>query len=785
MMISNISYYFKQCKKNIREDFYFLESFNGKKIAGEIYFAIIFLSDSFPDKTIVSVIEKKKDIPEKLLNRGNIIFVKRDTRKYFKYLAMSKNIFTDTTFPNFFIKRKEQTMIQFWHGTPIKNMGISTKSGDFRNISNVQKNLLLSDWIILNNEWTKEVFLKEYMIHKKLENKIILSSTLKNKIYPSEKSDGKNKTTVLFAYTWKTIYRKNKKLLKGKLRYLDQLIETSMTQGEDFEFYYSLHNLIYNKRFLKWMEKKLVYLKPLYYNNEIYEFMTFETDIVVSDYSSFVFDAAFKNKKIIIDKSGSKKYKEERGFYKEVIQDIQNSFICKDTMNEVISSIFDENEKKSYDLINEKYNSFEGKTKDWTKKIFLEEEIKLSNFDQGILIYPGNLTLNGITSSFYNTLDILLSKNKNITIWAPKNYISQKKAENLYKKYNGRIEILHSNYQSFGTIDKINEFFYKKIRRPIFKRRFKNKFKAEYEMIFSSNTFKKVVHFSTYEWYVGEVMSNFECEKIIYVHNDLYLEYKYRTNFRKWSLERIFNAFDKIYFVSQGLIDAEKKLIGLKKNSHKFSVTENPMPSEWKIRSQKNTKKIDINFNSPYLEKDIFKELILNKNIIKFVSVGRIGALQKNHYTLIKAFEYYKKTNNDNSILLILGGKGNKKDNGVIRNLMTLWKLKFSKNKESIFIFKTSNVYKILAESSVFILPSKYEGQPMVVMEAASLGIPVIVSDYVSLKEQSIKYNHSIITKMNDYKSIAHHMNELIGEENYFDTVEYNKRCEEILDKKI
>lgn len=772
------SYYWKQTEKKIIDNNYFFESFSGVKISGEIYFAIIELSKRFVDKKMIVAISDKNDIPTKIFNLLNVEFVLKNSFKYFNALATSSYLFTDTTFPLFFKKRLDQKLIQFWHGTPIKKMGISVKSSsDFSNISNVQKTFLHSDKIILNNNWTKDILLKEFMIGKYIESKILLTSTLKNKDY---KSNPKQNVNILFAYTWKTAYRKNPKLLKGKLKYIDNLIKLNIMNKKNYSFYYSLHNLIYNKKFLKWMDDNLSFIKPLRYENEIYEFMKYEADIIVSDFSSFVFDAAYFNKKIIIDFSNFNDYVKERGVYFEVINDLKNNFVYRNSIKDTVIEIFKKNSNQDLTWINEKYNEFEFSKNYWIDIIFKIDETKPVKpvKSDSTLIYPGNLALNGITTSLYNTLDLLIKNNGNITIWAPKSYISQNKAIDLYKKYDGKLQILSTNYQQKGYIDKFNEYTYRKIGFPVFLGRFNRKTVVDHETIFGNINFKNVVHFSGYEWFVNEVLSRFKSNKIYYIHNDLYLEYKYKRNFRKFSIKRGFKSYDKIVFVSKGLSEVKRKIRGLDKQKQKFTIIENPMPDYKRIKELSNNNNLDVKTSQSYLETAILKEIIKEKKITKVVSIGRIGALQKNHYTIIKSFENYKDNYNSDSVLLLMGGKGFKKDRYFIRNKLTNYKINHSRYKKDIFIFKTNNVYNILKNSDILLYNSIYEGQGLAVIEAATLGLPVIVSDYHVLKEQSIKYGHSTVVKTNDYKKIAININSNINNGNNFDVKNYNKSVE-------
>lgn len=69
-------------------------------------------------------------------------------------------------------------------------------------------------------------------------------------------------------------------------------------------------------------------------------------------------------------------------------------------------------------------------------------------------------------------------------------------------------------------------------------------------------------------------------------------------------------------------------------------------------------------------------------------------------------------------------------------------------SKRIIFTGKISNVTEYLNAMDIFILPSKYEGQPFALIEASASGIPCLVSDKVS-KESNLVNNITFIS-LND-----------------------------------
>lgn len=56
--------------------------------------------------------------------------------------------------------------------------------------------------------------------------------------------------------------------------------------------------------------------------------------------------------------------------------------------------------------------------------------------------------------------------------------------------------------------------------------------------------------------------------------------------------------------------------------------------------------------------------------------------------------------------------------------------VKFKKLEDEIeFVGLVDNVEKYLSETDIFILPSKYEGMPMSIIEAMATGLPIVASN--------------------------------------------------------
>ena len=117
----------------------------------------------------------------------------------------------------------------------------------------------------------------------------------------------------------------------------------------------------------------------------------------------------------------------------------------------------------------------------------------------------------------------------------------------------------------------------------------------------------------------------------------------------------------------------------------------------------------------------LIKKVKLNlKKKFDFINIGSLTD-QKDHLTLLKAFKYAIKKNKNLKLLII--GQGNQK-----KKLFRYIYENDLNNKVTI-LKNTNDINKYLSLSKTFILSSKYEGYPNVLLDAATNKLPIISSN--------------------------------------------------------
>lgn len=201
---------------------------------------------------------------------------------------------------------------------------------------------------------------------------------------------------------------------------------------------------------------------------------------------------------------------------------------------------------------------------------------------------------------------------------------------------------------------------------------------------------------------------------------------------------------DRIISPSKELINSLKKKID-KTQHKKIILIQNP---------------IDLNYiinKSKLIDKKIST---IKKNF--FLSVGRL-VLNKDHYTLIKAFKYFLTINKDfnNKYCLIIIGSGTLY--GDLANLIKDENI----HDKIILLNGKNNPYPFIAKSKIFILSSIYEGYPNVLLEAQALKKKIISTNCDFGPKEILQYGkYGFLVKTGDYKNLGLTMAKALNSKN-------------------
>jgi glycosyltransferase involved in cell wall biosynthesis len=140
---------------------------------------------------------------------------------------------------------------------------------------------------------------------------------------------------------------------------------------------------------------------------------------------------------------------------------------------------------------------------------------------------------------------------------------------------------------------------------------------------------------------------------------------------------------------------------------------------------------------------EIRKEFNIPEDSFLYIFVGRL-IHQKAVDILLDSF-----IATDSDAYLLIVGKGPDREELEL-------KVSSSGLKEKIIFTGVRNdTSSLLLSADCFILPSRYEGLPLVLIEALAAGLPIIVSDFEASKEVIIHEKNGLIVPREDVKALA------------------------------
>jgi len=134
-----------------------------------------------------------------------------------------------------------------------------------------------------------------------------------------------------------------------------------------------------------------------------------------------------------------------------------------------------------------------------------------------------------------------------------------------------------------------------------------------------------------------------------------------------------------------------------------------------------------------------------------FLAVGRFTPLHKGFDLLIEAFQIF--SNKNQEWILDIVGEGPEED--TFRSLIN----KYSLEKRIIIHPFTNDIQSYYSNAQVYILSSRWEGMPLVLVEAMSHGLPIVTSDLPVCKE--ILGDFGLYFKNGNIKDLAQRLEEV------------------------
>ena len=298
---------------------------------------------------------------------GNAVKVKRTRIQYFYIMAIARVIVSDSRMPKYIIKRKGVTYIQTWHGTPLKKLALDMDDVSMAGEKDIEtykynfaKNAATWDYLISQNEFSTKVFRQAFAFYKQIleigypRNDILFQKNNEKDIRALKEELGLplDKKIILYAPTWRDdeFYDKGKYKFASKLDF--DLAREELK--EEYVFIVKYHYLVQDQ--IDWSS-----YKGFVYNYDMtcdISLLYLVSDMLITDYSSVMFDYSLLRRPILFYTYDLDKYKNElRGFYFDLTKEAPGPLVT--TTSELINQIKNyrmEEYQAAYDAFHDKYN---------------------------------------------------------------------------------------------------------------------------------------------------------------------------------------------------------------------------------------------------------------------------------------------------------------------------------------------------------------------------------------------------------------------------------------------
>ena len=789
------AFFYKHCRVNSRIVLY--ESFFGRGMLCNPYAIFLYLikDKRFRDLTHIWVLDNKSkhaDMISEWKSYNNVIFINRHSKEYLKYLCSSKYLINNSTFPPYFTKKPQQVYINTWHGIPLKTIGFDIPNGRIEGF-NPTRNFMQTDYMISASPFLTECYLSAFGLHDIYQGRIIEAGyprldllKLKSRKEAIQLLQGHgvkidpDKEIILYAPTWHGESYDNAIADVGQYyqfkRSLEDIIDT-----DRYQLLIKVHQRVFE---LARNQLKDDFFIPVEIEANL---VLSAVDILISDYSSIYFDFLPTGRPILFYMEDLDVYKNQRGLYRTPDQ-LPGPFTDSvETLADWITNIDNIKAKYRVKYHNELVWSGARDVGSITEKVV---DIIFRNQDdphylksvqtnkQRLLFIHGRTRPNGITASLLNLLNKIDYNRFDVSLLV--SGIEDTAERGLIERVHPAVRVFYNNATANRTV--FEQFSHERNMNYGFSSVYHKMYGREWRRLFGSTRFDRVIEF---EGFTRELMvlalQDRSTKRIAWQHSDMMAECETRMPFLR-PLFGLYKYFDRI--VSCGSSIMQENLAKLAPefiDPDKLTYAGNMIDeSHIENRSKENniinvdgTQYIEASNEQnggsrilellPYIPRDSASD------VYAFVAVGRLSP-EKNYSNLIKGFSKFERRY-PGSYLYILGeGPERAKLEALIQGL--------NLNRNVIMPGFVENPFAIIKNCDCFILPSLYEGQPMVINEARILHMPIIISDFASADDVMIEDGQLQIgtTAESIYKGMLAFAEGKVPCSYVFDTEAYNMK---------
>lgn len=665
--------------------------------------------------------------PVEIADNPDVTLVKIGTFEYGMALLEAGYLVNNVTFPTWFIRSEGQHYCNTWHGVPMKAMG-RDMIAPLASKANSQRNFLQADVIPELSDYYHWSTIRPLYVQELLSDAVFpcgaprVDDVITPKVPAQRLRDrygiANGKTVVLFAPTWRGNSTKITQVFSDQAQICNEMAEAL---GEDYFVLFSAHQM------LKLRETDLrANVGLLAENDNINDVLTV-VDVMVSDYSSIIFDFLPVDRPIVLFTPDIEHYRQDRGLYLE-----PSDLPCANTTDfpALIAAIRAAKRPSTfagYAGMHERFTPLEdGHAAEVALSALLAPENRRrhrqSDGRMRLLIDPGGMVPNGITTSLKS-----LIANLDYTRFDPYILVDAP----VMDKEVGRIEQFQEFDPRCNWILRSGEMLLTDTEKPVYTKFrlgttlntetelavIRRIFEREARRVLGGARFDVAIEFGGYSPYWAALIAcSNAARKVCYQHSHLWAEFTNtdvsRNRSTLNSVFRIYHWFDQIVAVSD-----ETRMVN---EAHlKQFYPKNAPPRT--VRNMLDVKRVmDRARLSASLINAEAAMWLQDPALFCFIALGRLSP-EKRYDRMIGALARIAPEHPD-AVLMICG-------DGPLRGKLVELARRKGVAEQVRFLGQVTNPYPLLASSDICLLTSDYEGQPMVLLEALCLDTPCIGSD--------------------------------------------------------
>lgn len=684
---------------------------------------------------------------------ANVRFVRYGSAAYLRALATSEFLVNNATFPSDFSKRRGQTYLNTWHGTPLKRMGYDIPNGAME-AANTMRNFVSADYLLSANPFmTEQMYESGYRLKGFYRGKIIEEGypRIDRQFLTPEQSIAArarleaagiplgDRQIILYAPTWKgSSFRRpqdNIDELAARIVEFERRIDT-----DRYCVVLKTHQVAHK------LARTRPELRRMLVPNDIPTNVVLGiADLLITDYSSIFFDFLTTGRPVLFFTPDLSDYENQRGLY--VAPEEWPGPVC-DTVDELaaLATQYLGGSSPS-DAISQRYLRAKEEFCGWEDGQASRRVIDIvfrgksdgyrvhdshEDLRPSILMYLGGMARNGITTSALSLLNNINHDHVDVSVvFAHGTYGSPPPTQ----------REINEAVRQFPRVGGMNGSKFTQLRRHIDFRLGrielhdtsppqKQLWDDEWVRCFGDSRFDYVVDFSGYGpfWSVLLLHSP-PAIRLIWMHNDMASDAHRMVNGRKPLLRslsavfRLYRQFDHLVSVSPALSRINRDALVEFAHPDKFSFALNTVDASNILLDAAGDLREGTRNPRTGEYPDWVDTILAQDGVTTFVSVGRLSP-EKNQARLIHAFAKVH-ADHPKTRLLIVGTGPLFKD---LINLVSQLGL----DDSVVLTGHQKSAHTIISIANCFVLSSDYEGQPMVILEALVLGVPVVTVDFGS-----------------------------------------------------